>query len=223
MQKAVILLSGGLDSTTCLAIAKNLDFQCYALSFSYGQRHAQELQAAQRLAKTMGVVEHRIIHIDLGQFGGSAITDPSIEVPVYQESSEIPITYVPARNTIFLSYALGFAEVIAAYDIFIGVNAVDYSHYPDCRPQFITAFESLANVATKAAVEGKKFMIHAPLLHLTKAEIIQKGVALGVDYGLTVSCYKLDEQGAACGQCDSCTFRAKGFAQAGLADPTFYQ
>ncbi len=223
MKKAVVLLSGGLDSTTCLAIAKDQGFACYALSFTYGQRHVHELEAAQRLAKVMEAVDHRIITIDIGQFGGSALTDESIDVPDYQESTEIPVTYVPARNTIFLSYALGFAEVIEAYDIFIGANAVDYSFYPDCRPQFIRAFENLANVATKAGVEGRKFNIHAPLMDLTKAEIIKTGVNLGIDYGLTVSCYKLDEYGAACGRCDSCTFRTKGFQQAGINDPTLYR
>jgi 7-cyano-7-deazaguanine synthase len=223
MRKAVILFSGGLDSTTCLAIANAQGFQCYALSFSYGQRHVHELNAAQHIAKTMGVAEHRVVHLDIGQFGGSALTDNSIEVPDFQGTPEIPVTYVPARNTIFLSYALGFAEVIGAYDLFIGANAVDYSHYPDCRPQFIEAFQNLANVATKTGVEGKNFNIHAPLMTLTKAEIIQRGIELGVNYRLTVSCYNLTAEGAACGRCDSCAFRAKGFLEAGVADPTLYQ
>lgn len=223
MKKAVVLLSGGLDSATCLAIAKSEGFACYALSFAYGQRHAYELTAARTVAEKIGAVDHRIVHLDIGQFGGSALTNPSIDVPDYKDSTTIPITYVPARNTIFLSIALGLAEIIGAHDIFIGANAVDYSHYPDCRPAFIEAFQALANIATKAGVEGETFKIHAPLMHLAKAEIIQCGVRLGVDYGLTVSCYKLDDKGAACGMCDSCTFRKRGFKEAQIKDPTYYQ
>lgn len=222
MKKAVVLLSGGLDSTTCLAIAKDLGFDCYALSFNYGQRHAYELIAAKKIATEMGVVQHRLVTLDIGQFGGSALTDTSISVPDYQASTAIPITYVPARNTVFLANALGLAEAIGAYDIFIGANVVDYSGYPDCRPEFISAFETLANLATKEGVEGRRFRIQAPLMHLTKAEIIQTGMQLGVDYAHTVSCYKLDSNGAACGRCDSCTFRAKGFVDAKVCDPTVY-
>jgi len=222
MKKAVILFSGGLDSTTCLAIAKAQGFTCYALSFNYTQRHAAELIAAQRIAQVMGVAEHRVVNLDIGQFGGSALTDTHINVPDYQETTQIPATYVPARNTIFLAIALGFAETIGAYDIYIGANAVDYSGYPDCRPQFIDAFQTLANVATKAGAEGEQFTIQAPLLHLSKAEIIQTGRQLGVDYSLTVSCYQLDEHGAACGRCDSCVLRQRGFAAADIEDPTLY-
>ncbi len=226
-RKAVILLSGGLDSATVLAIAKQADYNCYALSFRYGQRHIVEIASAQTVASAIGVVEHRVIDIDLAAFGGSAITDHSIDVPLDRENigleTSIPITYVPARNTIFLSYALGFAEVIGAFDIFIGVNATDYSGYPDCRAEFIAAFEKTANLATAAAVEGKgKFKIHTPIIDLTKAQIIQKGTALGVDYSLTHSCYKPDEKGRACGRCDSCTLRLKGFAEANLTDPIEY-
>jgi len=223
MKKAVILFSGGLDSTTCLALAKAEGFLCYALSFDYSQRHASEIHAARLIAKKMGAKEHRVVKLDIGQFGASALTDQQIAVPTYTESTDIPVTYVPGRNTVFLAVALSFAESISAYDIFIGANAVDYSQYPDCRPAFINAFEALAAVGTKAATLGHSFKIHAPLLHLTKAEIIQKGMALGVDYGLTVSCYQLDETGAACGHCDSCTFRKKGFKEALIQDPTRYQ
>ena len=222
MKKAVILFSGGLDSTTCLALAKAQGFACYALSFRYDQRHAYETVAASKIAQQMGVVEHRIVHLDIGQFGGSALTDLNIDVPDYQASNEIPITYVPARNTIFLANALSFAEVIGAYDIFIGANAIDYSNYPDCRSEFIQTFETLANLATKAGVEGERFTIQAPLLHLTKAEIIQMGNQLGIDYSQTVSCYQLDAQGAACGRCDSCVLRQQGFLAAGVLDPTHY-
>lgn len=222
MKKAIILLSGGLDSTTCLAIAKNEGFECYALSFSYGQRHNFELEASKKIAQTMGVMDHRIIKLDIGQFGNSALTDETIAVPDYEGNKEIPVTYVPARNTIFLSISLGFAESIEAFDIFIGANYVDYSGYPDCRPDYIKAFETLANLATKAGVEGKKYTIHAPLLYLSKAEIIKKGIDLGVDYSLTVSCYNLSKNGKACGKCDSCTFRARGFKQANVPDPTLY-
>ncbi|GGI86890.1 7-cyano-7-deazaguanine synthase QueC [Legionella impletisoli] len=223
MKKAVILLSGGLDSATCLAIAKDSGFQCYALSFSYGQKHSPELEAARDIAATMGVNEHKMVHLDLGQFGGSALTDDAIAVPSFQETTSIPVTYVPARNTIFLSIALGYAEVLGAYDLFIGANAVDYSNYPDCRFEFIEAFQNLANIATKAGTEGQRFTIHAPLLTMTKSDIIKTGVKLGVDYGLTVSCYQLDSQKAACGVCDSCTFRARGFQEANVLDPTLYQ
>lgn len=223
MKKAVILLSGGLDSTTCLAMAKAQGFICYAVSFAYGQRHHFELTAAETIAKTMGAKDHRTVTLDIGQFGASALTDTNIAVPEYQGSTEIPVTYVPARNTVFLSIALGLAESIGAYDIFIGANAIDYSHYPDCRPEFIEAFQNLANVATKAGVEGKRITIHAPLLHLSKAEIIQAGVKLGVDYGLTVSCYQLTDAGAACGECDSCVLRKRGFKAANVNDPTHYK
>jgi 7-cyano-7-deazaguanine synthase len=221
-KKAVVLLSGGLDSATALAIARERGFECYALSMDYGQRHAAELQAARRVAESMGVKQHQIMPIALDRFGGSALTDPGIELP--EEGGEgIPVTYVPARNTVFLSLALGWAEVLGARDIFLGVNAVDYSGYPDCRPEFIEAFENLANLATRAGVEGERFHIHVPLIQLTKAEIIREGNALGLDYGLTVSCYQADEQGRACGRCDSCRFRAQGFQQAGVPDPTPYQ
>ena len=219
---AVVLLSGGLDSCTTLAIAKSQGFDCYALSFDYGQRHLAEISAAEKIARSLGAVEHKTLHLDLGQIGGSALTDDSIDVPINSED-EIPTTYVPARNTVFLSLALGWAEVLGADDLFIGVNAVDYSGYPDCRPEFIRAFEQVARLATKAGVEGHPFRINTPLIDLTKAEIIQAGVELGIDYSMTVSCYQADEQGQACGQCDSCQFRADGFKQAGLQDPTLYQ
>jgi 7-cyano-7-deazaguanine synthase len=218
---AVVLLSGGLDSATTLAMARAQGFACHALSFRYGQRHIAELTAADNLAKQLGAVSHRVVSIDLGQIGGSSLTDLSLSVPeTYVEG--IPSTYVPARNTIFLSYALAVAEVLSAKDIFIGVNAVDYSGYPDCRPAFIAAFEQLANLATKAGVEGRAMRIHAPLIHLTKAEIISQGMALGVDYAQTVSCYQASSDGRACGKCDSCRLRAQGFAQAGVSDPTLY-
>lgn len=223
MKKAVVLLSGGLDSVTCLAIAKAQGFVCSTLSFAYGQRHNYELTAAHAIAQSMGVTDHRVVNLDIGQFGSSALTDVTIDVPMYQGADHIPVTYVPARNTVFLAIALGFAESIAAYDIFIGVNAVDYSGYPDCRPEFIDAFQALVNVATKAGVEGERFTIQTPLLHLSKAEIIKTGVQLGVDYGLTVSCYQLDAQGAACGECDSCVLRHQGFMNAQIQDPTKYQ
>jgi 7-cyano-7-deazaguanine synthase len=220
--KAIVLVSGGLDSATTLAIAISEGYDCHALSFDYGQRHGVELVAAQRVARSLGVSEHRIIRIDLAQFGGSALTDTRIAVP--EEPGEgIPVTYVPARNTIFLSFALANAEVIDAADIFIGVNAVDYSGYPDCRPEYIAAFEAMANLATKSAVEGRKLALHTPLINLTKAEIIQRGSELGVDYSLTVSCYQADGEGRACGVCDSCRFRREGFAAAGIVDPTVYQ
>ncbi len=219
---AVVLLSGGLDSATAAAIAQQQGFRVHALSFRYGQRHEAELAAASRLAEILGVAEHRIIDVDIGQFGGSALTDASIAVPE-APGEGIPVTYVPARNTIFLSYALGYAEVVGARDLFVGVNAVDYSGYPDCRPAFIEAFETLANLATKAGVEGDRFRIHAPLMSLTKGEIIRTGVDLGVNYGLTISCYQADEKGAACGVCDSCRFRKQGFIDAGVPDPTVYR
>ena len=223
-RSAVVLLSGGLDSATALAIANSEDFDCYALSFRYGQRHEVELQAASRIAQSQRVVEHRVIDIDLRQFGGSALT-ADIEVPkhdaVDQLGEGIPVTYVPARNTIFLSYALAWAEVLGANDVFIGVNALDYSGYPDCRPEFIAAFQTMANLATKAAADGKKMTIHTPLINLTKADIIRKGLSLEVDYETTISCYDATEQGA-CGRCDSCLLRLRGFAEAGESDPSRY-
>lgn len=224
MKKAVILLSGGLDSATVLALAQNQGYECYCLSFDYGQRHNAELAAARRVAMALGAKEHRVATIDLAAFGGSALTDAKIEVPVDGvQDGAIPVTYVPARNTIMLSFALGWAEVLGAHDIFIGVNAVDYSGYPDCRPEFISAFEMMANLATKVGVEGAQLHIRTPLISLSKAEIIKTGQALGFDYGLTVSCYKADLEGRACGVCDACRLRREGFVAAGLADPTRYQ
>lgn len=222
MKKAIILLSGGLDSATCLALARDQGFEPVALSFDYGQRHNAELAAARRVAAAFGVKDHRVLRLDLGTIGGSALTDTSIAVPT-EASEGIPVTYVPARNTVFLSFALGLAEVTASDDIFIGVNAVDYSGYPDCRPEFIAAFTQLANLATKAGVEGHAMKIHTPLIALTKADIIRSGIRLGVDYGLTVSCYQADMDGRACGVCDSCRLRRKGFDDAGVPDPTRYQ
>jgi len=222
MSKAVVLLSGGLDSATALALARRAGHRCHALSFRYGQRHTAELQAAERVARALDVAEHRVFPLDLAAFGGSALTDPDIAVPD-RPTAGIPVTYVPARNTIFLSVALGWAEVLGARDIYIGVNAVDYSGYPDCRPEFIAAFERMANLATRAGVEGEPFRLQAPLIHLSKAEIVRTGVGLGIDYGLTVSCYAADAQGRACGRCDACRLRATGFAQAGVVDPTRYQ
>ena len=219
----MILLSGGLDSATTLAIARSQGFECYCLSMNYGQRHSAELDAAKRVAKALGAREHRVMELGLAQFGGSALTDNSIEVPVTGVQDGIPVTYVPARNTIMLSLALAWAEVLGSKDIFVGVNAIDYSGYPDCRPEFIAAFENLANLATKAGVEGAKMTIHAPLIELTKAEIVRCGTDLGVDYALTVSCYKADSDGCACGLCDSCRLRREGFAAAGLPDPTRYR
>ncbi len=222
-EHAVVLLSGGLDSATTLAIARAEGFVCHAVSFDYGQRHRAELYAADRIAQALGAVEHRTMRIDFAGIGGSALTDTSIAVPEVAQAG-IPITYVPARNTVFLSLALGWAEVLHSADMFIGVNAVDYSGYPDCRPEFIRAFEALANLATKAGVEGtSRFKVHAPLINLTKAQIIQRGVQLGVDYGQTVSCYQADDQGRACSRCESCRLRSAGFAAAGIADPTRYR
>ncbi|ERI50576.1 7-cyano-7-deazaguanine synthase [Pseudomonas sp. EGD-AK9] len=220
-KKALILLSGGLDSATVVAMAKAEGYACYSMSFDYGQRHRAELQAAERVARQLGVVEHKVIGLNLNGIGGSALTDASIAVPE-TPGEGIPVTYVPARNTVFLSLALGWAEVLGARDIFIGVNAVDYSGYPDCRPEFIEAFERMANLATKAGVEGQGFRIRAPLQQLSKGEIIQAGMLLGVDYGLTVSCYQADDDGRACGKCDSCRLRAAGFVAAGVPDATRY-
>lgn len=223
MQKhAIVLLSGGLDSITTLALAQQQGFGCYALSFNYGQRHNAELVAAAQIAKDYQVIDHKIISLGLGAIGGSALTDDHIAVPNTLQSG-IPVTYVPARNTIFLSFALGWAEVLKLQDIFIGVNAVDYSGYPDCRPEFIHAFQNLANLATKAGVEGEKFKIHTPLIALSKADIIKQGTALNIDYSRTVSCYSADEQGRACGVCDACRLRKIGFQEAGINDPTQYQ
>lgn len=222
MKKAVVLLSGGLDSATTLAIAREQGFACHALSLDYGQRHQVELQAAERVAQAQGAAERKIIRIDLATIGGSALTDSAISVPT-MPTSGIPVTYVPARNTVFLALALGWAEVLGAWDIFIGVNAVDYSGYPDCRPEYIAAFERLANLATRAGVEGGRFHIHAPLIQLSKAQIICEGMRLGVDYSLTISCYAADEDGRACAECDACRLRAAGFAAAGVADPTRYK
>jgi|TARA_B110000438_G_scaffold292478_2_gene330876 7-cyano-7-deazaguanine synthase len=219
--KAVVLVSGGLDSATCLAIAKNSGYSCYALSFDYGQRARSELEAACRLAGYADVVEHKTVKLDMGQIGGSALTDAAILIPE-EESTGIPITYVPARNTVFLSFALAWAEVVAADAIYIGVNSLDYSGYPDCRPAYIKAFQKVINLATKVGVEGKSINLVTPLIDLTKAEIIKAGVGLGVDYGLTVSCYQATEDGLACGRCDSCRFRKRGFQDAGLHDPTRY-
>ncbi|MCZ6560291.1 MAG: 7-cyano-7-deazaguanine synthase QueC [Gammaproteobacteria bacterium] len=219
--KAVVLLSGGLDSATTLAIAKEQGFDCHAVSFDYQQRHRSELAAAGEIAKFFGVSEHRIMKIDSGGHGGSALTDTDIAVPETPQQG-IPVTYVPARNTVFLALALGYAEVIGANDIFIGVNAVDYSGYPDCRPEFIAAFEALANVATKAAVQGARVKMHTPLMEMDKSRIIKTGSKLGVDYSMTVSCYQADSKGRACGVCDSCRFRMAGFSAAGIVDPTRY-
>ena len=220
-RRAVILVSGGLDSTTVLAMAQSQGYACYTLTFDYGQRYRAELQAAERVSSALGDVEHKVVTLNLDSIGGSALTDTSIAVPE-EETEGIPVTYVPARNTVFLSIALGWAEVLGAHDIFIGVNAVDYSGYPDCRPEYIAAFETMANLATRAGVQGQKITIHTPLMSQGKGEIIRAGVALGVDYALTVSCYQATEQGLACGVCDSCRLRRQGFADAGVQDSTRY-
>lgn len=221
-KKAVVLVSGGLDSATALAIAHQAGFETYALSFDYGQRHRCELDAAKKVARQLGAQAHRTFVLDLAQFGGSALTDASIDVPK-QQAQGIPVTYVPARNTVFLSIALAWAEVLKAYDIFIGVNAIDYSGYPDCRPEYIQAYQRMATLATKTGVEGQTIRINTPLLHLTKAQIIERGHSLGLDYSLTLSCYDPSPDGKACGQCDSCRLRREGFAEAGISDPTLYQ
>lgn len=222
IKKAVVLVSGGLDSATTLAIAQQAGFDCHAISFDYGQRHRSELEASRRVVEHAGLKVHKKVVLNLDEIGGSALTDAAIAVPK-TVTEGIPVTYVPARNTVFLALALGWAEVIGAFDIFIGVNAVDYSGYPDCRPEFIQAFERLANLATRAGVQGQHISIHAPLIHLTKAQIIQRGIGLGVDYGMTISCYDPDASGAACGHCDACRLRREGFHRAGVSDPTVYQ
>jgi 7-cyano-7-deazaguanine synthase len=221
MKPAIVLLSGGLDSATVLAMARAENFRCHTLSVHYGQRHHAELAAAKRVAAFLSADQHRIMNVDLAGIGGSALTDAGVAIPE-SPGAGIPVTYVPARNTLLLSLALGWAEVLGAADIFVGVNAVDYSGYPDCRPEFIAAFENLAQLATKAGVEGRRFRIHAPLVNMSKAEIIRAGTGLGVDYGMTISCYQADAQGRACGRCDSCRLRAAGFAAAGIPDPTHY-
>ena len=223
MSRAVVLLSGGLDSTTTLAIAKSQSFDCYALSFDYGQKHRSELVSAKSIANEFGVIEHRIMKISLADIGGSALTDVDLKVPKYKESNEIPITYVPARNTIFLSFALAWAEVLDCQSIFIGVNALDYSGYPDCRPEYIKAYEEMANLATKQSIKGHRLIIHAPLINQTKAQIIKQGQSLGIDYSQTISCYLANNKGEACGECDACVLRQNGFTQAGVVDPTKYQ
>jgi len=220
-RKAVILVSGGLDSTTVLAMAREQGYACYTLSFDYGQRHRAELAAAERVSEALGDVEHKVVRLNLDTIGGSALTDLAIDVPE-EETEGIPVTYVPARNTVFLSIALGWAEVLGAHDIFIGVNAVDYSGYPDCRPEYIAAFEAMANLATREGVEGRRISIHTPLIDLTKGEIIRAGLERGVDYSLTVSCYQPTGEGLACGRCDSCRLRRQGFEEAGVQDPTRY-
>lgn len=220
-KRAVILVSGGLDSTTVLAMALADGYACYTLSFDYGQRHRAELHAAERVSQALGDVEHKVVKLNLDSIGGSALTDAAIAVPE-EETEGIPVTYVPARNTVFLSIALGWAEVLDAQDIFIGVNAVDYSGYPDCRPDYIEAYETMANLATRAGVEGRKLSIHTPLMHMSKGDIIAAGTRLGVDYALTVSCYQASDDGQACGRCDACRLRAQGFADAGVMDPTRY-
>jgi len=221
-KKAVVLLSGGLDSATCLAIAKSRGFDCYCLSLDYHQRHIAELQAAKQVAISLGAVEHKTAQLDLSLFGGSALTDNQIDVPEHA-SEGIPVTYVPARNTIMLSLSLAWAEVLGAQDIFIGVNALDYSGYPDCREEYVKAFQQMANLATKSAVEGQQIKVHAPLIDMTKAEIIAEGTLLGVDYSITVSCYQADAMGRACGVCDSCRLRKEGFNKAFIPDPTAYR
>jgi 7-cyano-7-deazaguanine synthase len=221
-KRAIVLLSGGLDSATVLAIARSMGYECYALSVEYGQRHRAELDAAKRVAAALGAREHRVMHVDLADIGGSALTDSGVAVPESPQPG-IPVTYVPARNTLFLALALGWAEVLGARDLFVGVNAVDYSGYPDCRPAFIEAFQRLAAVATKAGVEGAQFHIHGPLIEMSKADIVREGLRLGVDFGMTVSCYQADPSGLACGKCDSCRLRAAGFAAASTPDPTRYR
>lgn len=221
-RRAVVLLSGGLDSATTLALARDAGYACHALSLDYGQRHHAELAAARRVAAALGAIDHKVIPLDLTSIGGSALTDRGIAVPE-QPSTGIPVTYVPARNTVFLALALGWAEVLGAWDLFIGVNAVDYSGYPDCRPEYIQAFQRLCQLATRAGVEGGSFQVHAPLIHMSKAQIIRTGTQLGVDYARTVSCYAADADGRACGRCDSCRLRAAGFHDAGIADPTHYR
>lgn len=222
MQKAVVLLSGGLDSATVLALAVRDGFECHALSVDYGQRHAAELEAAGKVAEALGARQHRVMHLDLRPFGGSALTDASIDVPTTGASQGVPVTYVPARNTIFLSLALAWAEVLGALDLFIGANAIDYSGYPDCRPEYLRAYETMANLATRAGIEGHALKIRAPLVAMTKAQIIRAGADAGVEFGLTVSCYQADATGAACGVCDACRIRRSGFEAAGLDDPTRY-
>ncbi len=222
MSRAVVLLSGGMDSATCLAIAAAEGHECYGLSFDYGQRHGAELDAARSVAASVGLSEHRVLRLNLGELGGSALTDEKISVPV-SAGDQIPVTYVPARNTVFLSFALGWAEVLDADFIYIGVNAVDYSGYPDCRPEYIDAFQHMADLALKRSVEGRPILIRAPLLDMTKAEIVQRGIELGIDFAQTVSCYQADEAGLACGQCDACCLRRLGFADAGIEDPTRYR
>lgn len=226
MKPAVVLVSGGMDSAVVLAIAREQGFAAHALSVRYGQRHTSELDAAARVAAALGAAVHKTVHVDLRSLGGSALTDEAIQVPVDTDGhvigADIPVTYVPARNTIMLSVALGWAEVLGATDLFCGVNAVDYSGYPDCRPEFIAGFEALANLATKAGVEGAGFRVHAPLMRMTKADIVREGLRLGVDFAQTVSCYQADPDGRACGHCDACRLRAEGFAHAGVADPTRY-
>lgn len=223
MKSAIVLLSGGLDSATVLALAREQGYRCHCLSMDYGQRHRAELAAAARVAAALGAADHRVVKIDLGGFGGSALTDAAIAVPVGGLTSGIPITYVPARNTILLSFALAHAEVSGANDIFFGANAVDYSGYPDCRPDYVKAYENMANLATRAAVEGQRLTIHTPIISLSKADIIRKGRALGVDYAMTVSCYLATDDGRACGQCDACRLRRTGFEQAAVPDPTLYK
>ncbi len=221
-RKAIVLVSGGLDSTTCLAIAQDRGYRCYGLSFDYGQRSSSEIDAAKRVAKAFKVEDHKVISLGMDALGGSALTDDSIEVPE-EETEEIPVTYVPARNTVFLAYGLAWAEVLDAEALFIGVNSLDYSGYPDCRPEFIDAFRTMMNLATKKGVEGGSIGLETPLIDLSKAEIIKTGTRLGVDYSITVSCYQADDEGKACGVCDSCRFRKAGFQQAGVPDPTRYQ
>lgn len=223
-KKAIVLFSGGLDSTTCLAIAKSQGFECYALSFDYGQKHHSELTNVKKIAEDFGVVQHKILSLPIADFGGSSLTDTALTVPNFHEYEGIPNTYVPARNTIFLTFALAWAEVIGANDIIYGANFIDYSNYPDCRPDYLEAFEKMASLATKAGMQNRQqFKIHAPLLHMSKADIIREGTRLGIDYSKTISCYRADEQGLSCGTCDSCGYRKKGFAEAGVVDPTLYR